>query len=77
MKVILTIAILITIIGAINWGFHAGGYDLVEKIASMFGNSSDSVQKMIYYLVAIAGVITLVFFFKDKMYESDDKKKSY
>lgn len=75
MKVLLTIVVLLTVIGAINWGFHAAGHNLVEKIASLFGDSSKMIQNSIYYLVALAGVATLVLFFKDKMYQSDDDKK--
>jgi uncharacterized membrane protein YuzA (DUF378 family) len=74
MKVLLTVVLLITIIGALNWGFHAAGFNLVEKFSSLFGNSASTVSSVVYYLVAAAGLVTLVLFIKDKMYKSDDDK---
>ncbi|SDM76300.1 DUF378 domain-containing protein [Bacillus sp. OK048] len=60
MSTIQRIALILTIIGAINWGligfFH---FNLVEAI---FGNSA--LSRIIYGLVGIAGLINLGLLFK-------------
>ena len=46
---------LLAIVGALNWGAYALGHNLVKKI----GNKN--IQNAIYYLIAGAGVVSLIF----------------
>jgi uncharacterized protein len=55
------IALILTIIGAINWGLIGFfGFNLVESI---FGDNS-ALSRIIYGLVGIAGLINLGLLFK-------------
>ncbi len=59
MKIIDTIALLLVIIGAINWGLIGFfGFDLVRVL---FGNMS-ILSRIIYALVGISGLYALSFF---------------
>lgn len=63
-----TIVFLITVLGAINWGFHAIGYNFVE----MFFMSKKDLTvtgKSIYYLFMISAIISIIIFFRQKMYK--------
>ncbi len=50
------ILLVITIIGAINWGL-VGLFD-VNLVSSLFG-STTFITKMIYTLIAIAGIVNI------------------
>ena len=39
-KIAFIIVFYITVVGALNWGFHACGYNLVEKLAGAVGGES-------------------------------------
>lgn len=54
------IALVLVIIGAINWGLEAVGYNLVELLFS----SWPIVVSVIYWLVAIAGLYTIYYVIK-------------
>ncbi|WP_338449257.1 DUF378 domain-containing protein [Niallia oryzisoli] len=61
MSAIQRIALLLTIIGAINWGLIGFfGFNLVE---SLFGDGT-TFSRIIYCLVGIAGLINLGLLFK-------------
>ena len=61
MKVIDYIALILVIIGAINWGLIGlFGFDLV---ATLFGSMS-VVSRIVYTLVGIAGLWSIRFFTK-------------
>lgn len=61
MSAIQRIALLLTIIGAINWGLIGFfGFNLVE---SLFGDGT-TFSRIIYSLVGIAGLINLGLLFK-------------
>ena len=51
---------LLVIVGALNWGAYALGHNLVKKI----GNKN--IQNAIYYLIAISGIVSLVFLIRKK-----------
>ena len=55
------IALLLTIIGALNWG--SIGLFQFDVIAWIFGSQSATVSRIIYTLVALAGIwcISLLF----------------
>lgn len=50
--ILLTVAITLVIVGALNWGLTALNYNLVEMVAG----KDSSFSKIIYFLVAISGL---------------------
>ncbi len=64
MKVIDVIALVLVIIGAINWGLI--GLFEFDLVATLFGAMS-TVSRIVYTLVGIAGLWSLRFF--KKVYE--------
>ena len=59
-EIVYIVSTLLVIVGAINWGAYALGHNLVEKL----GNKN--IKNSIYYLIAISGVVSLVFFIRYK-----------
>ena len=58
------IALVLVIIGAINWGLIAlFQFDLV---ASIFGGQDAGLSRLIYGLVGLSGLICLSFFFDER-----------
>lgn len=57
MKTLQTIALLLTIIGAINWGL-IGLFDF-NLVALIFGGVDSLFTKIIYIIVGICGIINL------------------
>lgn len=57
MSTIQRIALVLTIIGAINWGLV--GFFQFDLVASLFGGQDSAVSRIIYGLVGIAGLINL------------------
>jgi uncharacterized membrane protein YuzA (DUF378 family) len=53
MQILLCLFLILTIIGGLNWGAHAAGYNLVELAVPAFAN-------YVYYLVAVSSLIVLV-----------------
>ena len=51
------IALLLTIIGAINWGLI--GLFQFDLVAAIFGGQSSLISRIVYSLVGIAGLINL------------------
>lgn len=54
-KILICIALILTIIGGLNWGAHAAGFNLVE-------NTVGPLSNYVYYIVAAASLTTLVFY---------------
>lgn len=57
------IALLLVIIGAINWG--SIGLFGVDIVASLFGGQLSLISRIIFTLVGIAGLWSITFFFKE------------
>ncbi|PLR92678.1 DUF378 domain-containing protein [Bacillus sp. T33-2] len=57
MSTIQRLALVLTIIGAINWGLV--GFFQFDLVAAIFGGQDSAVARMIYGLVGIAGLINL------------------
>lgn len=57
MKTIQIIALILTIIGAINWGLIA--LLNVDLVATIFGGERNLVSLIIYGLVGIAGLVNI------------------
>ena len=62
MSAIQRIALVLTIIGAINWGLI--GFFQFDLVASIFGGQNSAISRIIYGLVGIAGLVNLGLLFK-------------
>lgn len=63
MKFLDALALLLVIIGAINWGLI--GFFQFDLVATLFGDMS-ALSKIIYGLVGIAGLYAISFFAKSR-----------
>ena len=63
MKIVDTIALIVIIIGAINWGLL--GFFQFDLVAAIFGDMS-IFSRIIYAIIGIAGLYSISFFAKDK-----------
>ena len=63
MKSLDTLALILVIIGAVNWGLI--GFFNFDLVASLFGNMS-AVSRVIYAIVGICGLYAISFFAKDR-----------
>jgi len=60
-----TIALVLTIVGAINWGsIGLFGFDIV---AAIFGGQLSLLSRIIFTLVGIAGLWCITLLFKEKV----------
>ena len=68
MKVLDTIALILVIIGALNWGsVGLFGFDCV---AFLFGGQIGIASRIIYTLVGVAGLWSISLLFRDQRYEA-------
>lgn len=70
MKTLDTTALVLVIIGAINWGLI--GFFRFDLVASIFGTMS-VWSRIIYAIIGIAGLYAISFFAKDR-YEKPETK---
>jgi len=63
MKTLQRIALVLTIVGALNWGL-IGFFDF-NLVTSLFGDTNNMISRIIYSIIAIAGVINIGLFFED------------
>ncbi len=57
MKWISVVALVLVVVGAVNWGLWAvAEFDLV---AELFGGNTEPLSKLVYGLVGLAGIYTL------------------
>ncbi|WP_195989174.1 DUF378 domain-containing protein [Clostridium sp. D53t1_180928_C8] len=63
MKIIDTIALILIIIGAVNWGLV--GFFEFDLVAAIFGDMS-TFARIVYAIIGIAGLYSISFFAKDK-----------
>lgn len=63
MKFLDALALLLVIIGAINWGLI--GFFQFDLVAALFGDMS-GLSRIIYGLVGIAGLYAISFFAKNR-----------
>jgi uncharacterized protein len=57
------IALALTIIGALNWGLEAlMGFDVVANLA---GGRDTLIARIIYGIIALAGLVSLSYLFRD------------
>lgn len=57
MRIIQKIALALTIIGALNWGMV--GLFQIDLVASLFNGSDQLISRIIYTIIAIAGIINI------------------
>lgn len=57
MKILQKIALALTIIGALNWGLV--GLFQMDLVATIFNGSDSMIARIIYTLIAIAGIINI------------------
>lgn len=62
MSTLQRIALILTIIGAINWGLI--GLFQFDLVASIFGGQDSMISRIIFALVGLAGLINLGLLFK-------------
>lgn len=55
-------ALVLTIIGAINWGLV--GFFQFDLVAAIFGGQDSALARIVYGLVGIAGLVNLALLFK-------------
>ena len=58
------IALLLVIIGAINWGLI--GFAQFDLVASLFGGQDALLSRIVYTLVGLAGVYCITLLFKNR-----------
>ena len=63
MKAVDIIALILNIIGAINWGLI--GFFQCDLVAAIFGDMS-TFSRIIYAIIGIAGLYSISFFPRDK-----------
>ena len=63
MKAVDIIALILIIIGAINWGLI--GFFQFDLVAAIFGDMS-TFSRIIYAIIGIAGLSSISFFARDK-----------
>lgn len=59
-----TIALILVIVGALNWG--SVGIFGVDAIAWLFGGQLSVISRIIYTLVALAGIWSISLLFKNE-----------
>jgi len=68
-----TAALVIVIIGAINWGLIGlFGFDLV---ASLLGGQTSMLSRIVYSLVGLAGLYSITFLMGNRLHTGMDRKK--
>ena len=67
MKTLQKIALVLTIIGALNWG-RVGLFE-IDIVASLFNGSDSIISRIIYIIIAIAGIINI-----GLLFDTSDRK---
>ncbi len=63
MQTLQKIALVLTIIGALNWGL-VGLFEF-DLVASLFGGADEVISRVIYTVIGLAGVINIGLLFTD------------
>ena len=62
-QILFIVLFYVTVVGALNWGLTAAGFNLVEKFANAVGgDNSKMVEDVIYYVVAACGLVAAVMY---------------
>lgn len=57
MKIVQKIALVLTIVGALNWGLV--GLFEIDLVATLFDGSDSIISRIIYTVIALAGIINI------------------
>lgn len=60
MKIVKFLALILVVIGAINWGLW--GVFQFDLVAALFGGNMTAISRLVYSLIGLAGIISLSFF---------------
>ncbi len=63
MAILQKIALVLVIIGALNWGL-VGIFEF-DLVAAIFGDSTNVLARIIYTVIAVAGIINIGLLFED------------
>lgn len=63
MQTLQKVALVLTIIGALNWGL-VGLFEF-DLVASLFGGADQVVSRVIYTVIGLAGIINIGLLFND------------
>ena len=66
------LALLLTIVGAINWG--SIGLFQFDIVAAIFGGQGSIISRIIYTLVGLAGIWCISLFFRDDAVATSHKQ---
>jgi len=66
------ISLILVIIGALNWG--SIGIFRFDVVAWLFGGQAATVSRIIYTLVALAGIWTISLLFRDREVATSDHR---
>lgn len=58
------IALILIIIGALNWG--SIGLFQYDVVAALFGGSSSAVSRLVYSLIGLSGVYSISLLFRER-----------
>ncbi|MBP3841418.1 MAG: DUF378 domain-containing protein [Bacilli bacterium] len=64
MEILKKIALVLVIIGAINW-LLVGAFEF-DLVATIFGGTTTMLARIVYILVGISGLISISIFFDEK-----------
>lgn len=73
MSVLQKIALVLVIIGAVNWGLV--GFFQFDLVAQIFGGQEAIISRIVYGLVGIAGLVSIGLLFKPVT--AEDTERSY
>lgn len=60
MKALNVVALLLIVVGALNWGLW--GFFQFDLVAAIFGGDTATISRIVYALVGLAGLYGLSFF---------------
>ena len=66
------LALILVIVGALNWG--SIGIFGIDAIGWLFGGQLAVISRIIYTVVALAGIWSITLLFKDKKFVSDENR---
>ena len=67
------LALLLTVIGAVNWG--SIGLFQFDLVAGLFGGQGSVISRIIYTLVGLAGIWCISLFFREDAVMTKHKQK--
>lgn len=64
------LALILVIIGALNWGL-VGLFEF-DLVANLFGGQDAALSRLIYSLVGLAGLYSITFLFREEAVPTDE-----